>query len=136
MSSYIPARLRRRVIERAENHCEYCLLSQAGQAATFHIDHVVPLKSGGVTELDNLALACVSCSLHKSAKEIVIDPKSGKDVPIFNPRHDDWHEHFSWSGVYLTGLSPTGRGTIEALKMNRPLILAIREEENLLGRHP
>ena len=136
MSSYIPAELRRRVIERAENRCEYCHLSQAGQEATFHVDHVDPVKSGGGTELNNLALACVSCSLHTSAKEIVIDPTSGQSVPIFNPRVDDWHQHFSWSEFHLTGLSSTGRGTIEALKMNRPLILAIREEERLLGRHP
>jgi hypothetical protein len=28
------------------------------------------------------------------------------------------------------------RATIEALDLNRPLILAIREEETALGRHP
>ncbi|WP_256366796.1 hypothetical protein [Anabaena sp. UHCC 0204] len=34
------------------------------------------------------------------------------------------------------GLTATGRGTIEALKMNREMMLAIRGEEELLGRHP
>lgn len=33
------------------------------------------------------------------------------------------------------GLTVTGRVTIEALDMNRVLILAIREEEAVLGRH-
>lgn len=32
----IPASLRRLVIQRAGDRCEYCGLSQAGQAATFH----------------------------------------------------------------------------------------------------
>lgn len=136
MSSYIPEKLRREVIERAENCCEYCQLSQKGQAATFHIDHIQPTKSGGTTKIDNLALACVSCSLYKAAKEMIADPKSGDIVPVFNPRQNAWHEHFRWSGVFLEGLSKTGRATISTLKMNRPLILAIREEENLLGRHP
>jgi hypothetical protein len=38
--SLIGARLRRAVIRRAADRCEYCGLSQAGQEATFHIDHV------------------------------------------------------------------------------------------------
>jgi hypothetical protein len=33
-------------------------------------------------------------------------------------------------------LTPTGRVTIAALAMNRPLILAIRQEEIARGRHP
>lgn len=60
---YIPTALHRFVVERAQNYCEYCGLAQAGQAATFHIDHVVPVVAGGETVAENLALACVSCSL-------------------------------------------------------------------------
>ncbi|MDJ0755024.1 MAG: HNH endonuclease signature motif containing protein [Ardenticatenaceae bacterium] len=136
MSSYIPNLLRSQVIERANNRCEYCCLSQVGQEATFHIDHVKPIKNGGKTTIDNLALACVSCSLHKSARELAPDPESKKTVPIFNPRQQEWSEHFQWAGFHLRGQTPTGRATVFALKQNRPLILAIREEEELLGRHP
>lgn len=32
------AGLRRLVVERAGNRCEYCRLAQEGQEATFHID--------------------------------------------------------------------------------------------------
>lgn len=136
MSSYIPAPLRSQVIERAGNRCEYCQLHQAGQEATFHIDHVKPVKSGGLTVLENLALACVSCSLHKSAKEFVADMETGELVPIFNPRVQNWRDHFRWSGFRMVGITATGRATIEALKQNRPIILEIREEEQILGRHP
>jgi hypothetical protein len=65
--SDIPAPLREQVMLRAGNRCEYCGLSQAGQEAAFHVDHVAPRIAGGPTELDNLALACVSCSLRKWA---------------------------------------------------------------------
>lgn len=134
--SYIAAELRRFVIQRAAGRCEYCGLSQEGQEATFHVDHVIPVTAGGETVAENLALACVSCSLRKAARQTVIDPQSGQEVPLYNPRRDSWHEHFQWEGVYLVGLTEIGRATIEALNVNRALILAIRQEEAALGRHP
>ena len=63
MNEHIPARLRREAIRRARDRCEYCRLAQTGQAATFHIDHIVPRAAGGRTISQNLALACVTCSL-------------------------------------------------------------------------
>lgn len=132
----IPATLRRAVIARSRNHCEYCHLSQLGQEATFHIDHVLPVAAGGQTHADNLALACVSCSLRKGARRFAADPSDGQETALFNPRRDSWHEHFSWEGVRLLGLSAIGRATIAALEMNRPVIIAIRAEEEILGRHP
>ena len=132
----VPAELRRLVFERAANRCEYCQLSQLGQEATFHLDHVTPRAAGGKTVAANLALACVSCSLRKSAREAATDPETRSEVALFNPRRDRWGDHFHWKGVAMVGLSPTGRATIHALSMNRSLILAIREEEAALGRHP
>lgn len=58
--SDIPATLHDQVVQRASGRCEYCGLSQIGQEAAFHIDHVVPRTAGGPTTADNLALACVS----------------------------------------------------------------------------
>ena len=132
--SNISTFLRKLVIRRASNRCEYCRFSQKGQEATFHIDHIFPVVAGGETIAENLALACVSCSLRKSAKEKVIDPITKKEVQLFHPRNDIWNEHFAWKGVKIEGLTPTGRATVKALNFNRPLILAIREEEVLLGR--
>ena len=65
----VPAQLRRQVIQRAQNRCEYCGLAQEGQEAAFHTDHVVPVLAGGETTLSNLALACVSCSRCAKAPE-------------------------------------------------------------------
>jgi hypothetical protein len=136
MSSHIPEDLRRFVVNRAENRCEYCGLSQRGQAATFHVDHIFPVSAGGQTASDNLALACVGCSLHKAARVTVPDPLTNELIPIFHPRQETWSTHFQWDGVRVEGLTQTGRATLTALKMNRPIMLSIREEEILLGRHP
>lgn len=133
---HVPHGMRQTVILRAENRCEYCGLAQDGQAATFHIDHVLPVAAGGDTSLANLALACVSCSLRKGARQFAVDPASGAQAPLFNPRHDQWKEHFAWTSTTVMGLTPTGRATSELLKLNRPLILAIRVEEKRLHRHP
>ena len=132
----IPASLRRLVIQRADNRCEYCGISQIGQVATFHIDHIVPVVAGGETIAENLALACVSCSLRKGARQSLEDSKTGEVVSIFNPRQQAWKEHFAWNGVQVVGLTATGRATLQALDLNRATMLAIRAEEELLGRHP
>ena len=134
--SDVSAVLRDEVALRAGDRCEYCGLSQVGQEATFHIDHVVPRAARGPTTAENLALACVSCSLRKSARQTAPDPESARDVPLFNPRTQFWAEHFCWSGEKIVPLSPTGRATVAALALNRPLILAIRREEAARGRHP
>ncbi len=89
------------VILRARGRCEYCHLSQLGQEATFHIDHVTPRAAAGPTTSENLALACVSCSLRKWAKQTAVDPLTGKDAPLFHPRTDAWGEHFRWNGSDL-----------------------------------
>jgi hypothetical protein len=132
----VPRRLRRLVVTRAGERCEYYRLAQVGQEATFHIDHILPVADGGESVAANLALACVSCSLRKEARRTVRDPDTRRYVTIFNPRTDRWSEHFRWEGTVMIGLTPNARGTIELLKLNRPRILAIRQEEMARGRHP
>ena len=132
----IPAQLRRQVVLRAGDRCEYCGLAQDGQEATFHIDHIVPTAVRGSTTPDNLALACVSCSLRKEARRSGRDPQTGRTVSLFNPRRQKWANHFKWDGFTVVGLTPTGRTTVASLRLNRSSILAIRAEESVRGRHP
>jgi len=61
---------------------------------------------------------------------------TGNAVKVFHPRQQNWKDHFGWRGVELVGLTATGRATVSALDLNRPTMLAIRAEEELLGRHP
>jgi len=58
------------------------------------------------------------------------------ETPLFNPRTQVWSEHFRWEGERVVALTATGRATIDALRMNRPMMIAIREEEALCGRPP
>lgn len=132
----IPTALRQLTIQRAGNRCEYCGISQIGQVATFHIDHIIPVAAGGETSAENLALACVSCSLRKGAHQVLEDVETGENVLIFNPRQQSWTEHFAWEGQHIVGLTAVGRAVVKALDLNRPTMLAIRAEEKLLGRHP
>jgi hypothetical protein len=131
-SQHVPLPLQRRVRDRAGNRCEYCGISQAGQEATFHVDHVRPRRDGGSTTLDNLALACVSCSLRKGARLTAPDPDTGELAEVFSPRSLRWSDHFRLGDDFtISGQTPIGRATVQLLSMNRPLAVDIRREESL-----
>jgi 5-methylcytosine-specific restriction endonuclease McrA len=116
MSEHIRSALALSVRTRAGFMCEYCRLPQAFQEAAFHLDHVEPRSLGGSTDADNLALACVTCSLKKSSRTIARDPETKAAAPLFNPRRDRWADHFAWAPRWrLVGLTATGRATIAAL---------------------
>lgn len=137
MSAHIPLFLEKLVRKRAGDICEYCLLPQKWQEALFHVDHIRPRKARGTTHADNLALACVTCSLKKAARTHVRDPESRELVPLFHPRQDRWADHFGWDkNCRLRGRSPIGRATILALGMNRPALIAIRKMLVKLGQFP
>ena len=54
-------------------------------------------------------MAIASCSLRRGARQEIIDPETGDRVRIFNPRRQDWGEHFCWDGVRVMGLTVVGR---------------------------
>lgn len=135
--SHIPANIVRIVRQRARDMCEYCRLPQDSQEATFHVDHVKPRVAGGATSADNLALACVTCSLRKAARQKVRDPRTNRLVRIFNPRKDKWNDHFYWTPTWrIKGKTAVGRATARALGMNRPAVISIRQQLDVLGRIP
>jgi 5-methylcytosine-specific restriction endonuclease McrA len=127
MSEHIPADLAKAVRERAGYICEYCHLPQILQEAAFHIDHITPRRTRGPSRLDNLALACVTCSLKKAGRTHARDPRTKELVPFFHPRQDRWSDHFRWSGSKVIGLTATGRATVCGLGMNRSAVVAIRQ---------
>jgi hypothetical protein len=59
-------------------------------------------------------------------------------VPLYNPRQQRWQDHFCWSDNHaqIVGLTPTGRATVEALKMNRTGLVNMRQVLYLIGKHP
>src|SRR5690242_3164452 len=77
------------------------------------IDHIRAKKHRGPTTLENTCLACSYCNLAKGTNVAGFDPDSNHLVPLFNPRSDDWNQHFAWEDAVLRGLTPIGRATIE-----------------------
>jgi hypothetical protein len=47
-----------------------------------------------------------------------IDPETSQIVALFHPRQQLWAGHFAWLGIYIAGISPTGRATVRVLAMN------------------
>ena len=88
------AAVRREVIRRAGNCCEYCGIHQDDAATRHQVDHVIAEKHGGQTDRDNLALSCLLCNRRKASDIAAIDPESGQFVRLFNPRTQAWSDHF------------------------------------------
>ncbi len=94
MSRSVSEILSEQVRRRADGKCEYCCISIADTYFGGEMDHIQCLKHGGLTELDNLALACQPCNRNKGS-DLVSFPKGSKTlVRFFNPRTDIWSEHF------------------------------------------
>jgi len=118
--------LERLVRERAGEVCEYCRLQQKFSELLFVIDHIIARQHGGKTEEDNLAVCCEFCNRHKGPNVAGVDPDSGVIVPLFNPRRDQWIDHFRWEKAIAVGLTPSARATIRTLAMNHPVQLLRR----------
>jgi len=114
----VSAALRRQIIERARNRCEFCLLP--GEVGFFphEIDHVIAEKHGGKTELENLAYACWRCNRHKGTDLGSFDPETNLFSPLFNPRMQAWTGHFQFDGEQIIGLTSEGRTTVRLLRLN------------------
>ncbi len=106
------------VWQRASGRCEYCQLSQENHDLPFEVDHIIAEHHEGLTRAGNLCLACFACNRHKGPNVAGVDSKTKKITPLFNPRKHKWSRHFQWDGPKLVGLTPIGRATIIALKIN------------------
>ncbi|HFA48529.1 MAG TPA: HNH endonuclease [Bacteroidetes bacterium] len=126
------------VHKRAKGYCEYCACPSDHSPSPFCIDHILPIILGGLSVLENLALACFGCNRAKYMLTQFADPISNVIVPIYNPRTDKWAEHFYWSDDYLqmVGLTATGRATINALQLNRASVINLRRALMANNLHP
>jgi len=134
----VPESLRKIVVKRAREQCEYCRTIIQASPQRFQMEYIQPYSKGGKEELKNLALTCGGCNNSKYNKTHSIDPLSGKKVRLFNPRKDNWDEHFAWDEepLFVIGISPIGRATTKALRLNRPELIAVRTLLSELNRHP
>lgn len=112
--------------QRANKRCEYCQIPEEEflAATAFNEEHIKPrvrfsANDPEVDSLDNLAWACPRCNQSKYDKTEAVDPKTNDLISMFNPREDTWSEHFkAHKSGHVVGLTPKGRATVEALRLN------------------
>jgi hypothetical protein len=136
--SNLSERLKQYVRNRASNRCEYCLSHQNYVLGHLQIDHIRPVSRGGTDEDANLCLSCELCNQYKWTQTEGIDPQTSETVELFNPRQQQWTEHFRWDdrGTNIVGKTACGRATIEALKLNNSLAITVRHNWVSVGWHP
>jgi len=138
MSDRVTAQQKKAVAERAKGCCEYCRSQVRFAIQPFSVEHINPRSQGGETDLNNLALACQGCNNYKYNKTEDCDPMTSENVPLYNPRQQQWHDHFAWNDDFtlIVGLTPTGRATVETLQLNRDGVVNLRRVLYAMGEHP
>lgn len=136
MSKRIGADIRSLVAERAGHICEYWLVAEEDSYYRHQIiEHIISVKHGGSSEPENLALACVNCNRNKGS-DVGSIVGSTSFVRFYDPRRDDWREHFQIDGVRITSLTEIGEATIRILQLNHEDRVIEREVLVRIGRYP
>ena len=115
---YLNQEIRRLVAKRADYLCEYCLISEQDTILGCAIDHIISIKHGGSSNTDNLAYCCVYCNRFKGSDigSIILDKK--EFVRFYNPRWDNWGEHFKLNNFMIRPLTNIGQVTAKILGFN------------------
>jgi len=103
----------------------------------------MPQSLGGSNHRDNLALACHRCNERHYNFTSGLDPKTQVEISLFNPRQQQWSNHFIWAkdGIKVLGTTSTGRATCNRLDINderrdEPSIQIARRLWVTAGWHP
>jgi hypothetical protein len=124
----VGALLRQQVFERANGCCEYCRQNSADSPFPYHVEHIIAEKHRGATETDNLCLSCPDCNAYKGTDIGSLDPVTNILTPLFNPRIQQWDEHFriDTASAFLEPLTPEARVTVELLRLNNHEQIEVR----------
>ncbi|MBK9216319.1 MAG: HNH endonuclease [Chloracidobacterium sp.] len=136
MSSHISPAIREQVAKRAVNVCEYCLIAEEDSYFCHQIEHIVSLKHGGSSDLDNLALACVFCNRNKGSDIAAAVPGTKRAILFYNPRTDRWTDNFRIDGAVIEPLTECAEATVRILQMNHHDRIVEREILSRRGRFP
>lgn len=137
-SSYISEEVRARVKAQAKNQCGYCRSLQKYVLGILEIEHIIPKALGGTDDEENLWLSCRLCNAFKGVQSHGQDPVTNRQVKLFNPRHQKWLRHFTWTedGTYIVGLTACGRASVTALQLNNAYAVTVRQAWVSAGWHP
>jgi hypothetical protein len=122
--------VRDRVRKQAGDRCAYCRSLHKYVLGILEIDHLIPTAKGGTDDEDNLWLACRLCNSYKGTQTHGRDPVTGRRIWLFNPRHQKWSQHFTWSedGTQIIGKTICGRATVVVFQLNNIIAVMVRRE--------
>ncbi len=101
----------------------------------FHIDHIRSIKHGGDSHIDNLAYCCPECNSFKGT-DVGSFKENDELVRFYNPRKDEWQEHFELINGLIIGKTDIAKTTERIFKFNEIDRLIFRQELIQLGHYP
>lgn len=136
MTSYVSTALRRLVIARALDCCEYCRIHSDDVFWGHQVDPIFAEKHGGETLDMNLCCSCVMCNRYKGTDLCSLDLRSGDVVALFHPRRQQWTDHFALDEALTQPLTPIGWVTVKVLRLNENERIQERAILVSKGRYP
>ena len=136
MPAEVSVSLRALVSGRAQFRCEYCLVHEDDSYSPHQVDHIVSRKHGGASSEDNLAYCCLRCNLWKGTDIGSVSTRTGRLIPLCNPRKDLWSDHFRLNGAIIEPLTAEGEVTARLLRLNLDKRVAERRLLIASGRYP
>lgn len=127
MSRYVSRKNRLFVQQRALHCCEYCRVPELFSFLGYEIDHIIPVKHGGSSDLDNLAWACPICNKNKGTDVGTFLLPDLNLVRFYHPRIDVWEDNFEVSGPLIEPQTNIGKATIKIFQFNEPNRMEERE---------
>jgi hypothetical protein len=111
-------------------------MPEAELLAGCEVDHIISRKHGGLTDSANLAPSCERCNRAKGSDVGSVVGPSRAFVRLFNPRIDDWSEHFQLMGATIESKTDIGEATIRLLRFNSPDRVLQRHVLQQVGAYP
>lgn len=134
--TYVSVALRQLVRTRAKSLCEYCLINEEDTYFGCQVDHIISEKHRGTTQESNFAYACSYCNRNKGSDIGSIVWETQRFCRFFNPRVDQWKDHFRLDSIKIVALTPIGEVTTRILNFNHVDRLIERAELAALGEYP
>lgn len=128
MSLQFSSAIRKLVASRADFRCEYCRKPEIVANFSFHIEHIISRQHGGTDRLSNLAFACSWCNWKKGPNIATVLFEEGDLLPLFNPRTQNWNDHFFVEEGVILGRTDIANGTIRLLELNTTELILERKE--------
>ena len=116
---------RERIRQRDAGQCGYCGVHEDNVGALLTLDHHRPRLHGGSADDENLVYCCPKCNEHKGSYWHETDPPH---VRLLHPLDDDVGEYLlEEENGQLVGRTSLGRFFIQRLRLNRPQLIAYRQ---------